>query len=58
MAYSLREFEYCANTLDSGHVGTDAMISRTITLEEVPSTIGFLRSGGGSDIKIHADMAL
>jgi threonine dehydrogenase-like Zn-dependent dehydrogenase len=58
MAYSMREFEWCANALDRGHVPVEALISRVIPLEQVPDTIVQLRAGGGSDIKIQADMSL
>jgi threonine dehydrogenase-like Zn-dependent dehydrogenase len=58
MAYTLREFQYCADTMDRGDVDAGAMITRTIRLEDVPETIMQLRSGGGSDVKIQADMTL
>jgi threonine dehydrogenase-like Zn-dependent dehydrogenase len=58
MAYTLREFQYCADTMDRGDVDAGAMITRTIRLEDVPETITQLRSGGGGDVKIHADMTL
>jgi len=58
MAYSLREFQYCADTLDRGALEASAMVNRTIRLEEVPEVIESLRGGGGADIKIQADMAL
>jgi hypothetical protein len=34
------------------------LTTRTIRLEDVPETIAQLRSGGGSDVKIQADIML
>jgi threonine dehydrogenase-like Zn-dependent dehydrogenase len=58
LAQTLREFQYCADTMDRGDVDAGALTTRTIRLEDVPETIAQLRSGGGSDVKIQADMML
>lgn len=58
MAYTLREFEYCAHFLDSGHVDPAEMVSRQIGLAEVPGVIAHLQKSGGTDIKIQVDPAL
>jgi threonine dehydrogenase-like Zn-dependent dehydrogenase len=58
LAQTLREFQYCADTMDRGDVDAGAMTTRTIRLEDVPETIMRLRGGGGSDMKIQADMTL
>lgn len=58
MSYTMREFEYCANTMDKGAIDPHAMITRSISLEEVPGMIEQMQQGKVSDIKIQADPSL
>ncbi|KHK89093.1 alcohol dehydrogenase catalytic domain-containing protein [Novosphingobium malaysiense] len=58
MAYTMREFEYCAHAMDKGLVDPGTMVTRTISLEEVPAMIEQMQRGGVSDIKIQAAPSL
>lgn len=55
MAYTMREFEYCANALDKGVVHPNAMVTRTIGLAEVPGMIAQMQQGSVNDTKVLVD---
>ena len=57
-AYTLGEFEYCANTLDKGHVDPKRMISDTIALEAVPEMLERMRAGNANTLKVQVDLSL
>ena len=58
MAYTLSEFQFCADMFDRGHVEPRHMISEIISLDETPARIERMRDGGGSEIKVHVDPTL
>lgn len=58
LAYTMREFRFCAETMDRGHVDPGLMVTRKIALEEVPAAIAAMQEGRSKEIKIRADMAL
>jgi len=55
MAYTLGEFQFCADVMDRGHVDPKIMISKTISLEDVPDMISRMQAGTASEVKVHAD---
>lgn len=58
MAYTLGEFQFCADSLSNGHVDPKMMISNTIRLEDVPDMVASMQAGTASEVKVHADMSL
>jgi len=53
-AYSLREFQHCADMLDAGHVEPRLMVSRTVGLDAFPDLLEQLRAGA-NETKVHVD---
>ena len=53
-AYDLREFQHCADVLDSGHLEPRLMISRTVGLDAFPALLEELRAGA-NETKVHVD---
>lgn len=51
MAYLARDFRDAVAALDAGHVEPRAMVSRTVTLDELPETLEALRAPG-EDCKV------
>ncbi|MFV0645924.1 MAG: alcohol dehydrogenase catalytic domain-containing protein [Sphingomonadaceae bacterium] len=58
MAYTMREFEYAAHTMDKGAIDPGIMATRTISLEDVPSVIEQMQQGKLSEVKVLADPSL
>lgn len=53
-AYTLAEFEHCADMLDRGHVEPRAMITQTVSLDAFPETFEAQRSNS-SQTKVQLD---
>lgn len=58
MAYTMREFAYCADHMDKGHVEPGAMITKVIPLEESVAMIEAMQQGKVNEIKIQVDPSL
>jgi L-iditol 2-dehydrogenase len=52
VGYSMKEFIYIADQMDKGHVDPKAIISRDISLSELPAMIDVLR-GPNNETKVH-----
>jgi 2-desacetyl-2-hydroxyethyl bacteriochlorophyllide A dehydrogenase len=55
VGYALRDFEYAADMMGSGHVDPKIIISSTIALDELPATFEALR-GPNNETKVHVLM--
>lgn len=58
LGYTMREFAYCADTMNKGHVDPAMMVTKTIPLGEVPAVISAMQEGRNPEVKIHADPSL
>lgn len=56
MAYLARDFHDSVTALDAGHVEPRAMVTQTVTLDDLPEALEILRNPG-ADCKVLVDMA-
>lgn len=54
-AYGLADFQYCADTLDSGVIEPRLMLSDAISLDELPVKFEAIRAGRAPEVKVQVD---
>lgn len=52
VGYSMKEFHYIAGQMDKGHVDPKLIVSKTVSLDELPQTMAMLREAN-EETKVH-----